>query len=294
MNNVNGILLVVGAMAAFALEDMFIKLLSVTVPTGQIMVVLGVVCGLLFAILAVATRKRIFDPVAWQPLPLARAATEMVGALTFRDRSVAGGSVHRGRRVSGDAAGRHHGRGAVSGGTSRLAALERRRAGLHRRSDDHSTGFEGFQPDSLFVVATVIAIAARDLITRKLDPRVASSVVALQAYFAVAVVGCGADGVFRTTRYSAAIGADRSVPWCRRVWCSGLLRHRHGHADRRGFGPDAFPLYPADLFDHGAGMLMFGERPDFLTFAGAALIMGSGMYTFIRERKLARELAVAA
>ena len=62
MNNVNGILLVVGAMAAFALEDMFIKLLSVTVPTGQIMVVLGVVCGLLFAALAVATRKRILDP----------------------------------------------------------------------------------------------------------------------------------------------------------------------------------------------------------------------------------------
>ena len=47
MNNVNGILLVVGAMAAFSLEDMFIKHLSVSsVPTGQIMVVLGLVCGL--------------------------------------------------------------------------------------------------------------------------------------------------------------------------------------------------------------------------------------------------------
>ena len=83
MNNVNGILLVVGAMAAFALEDMFIKHLSVSVPTGQIMILLGAVCGLVFAIMAVGTRKRIFDRVAWRPLPLVRAGSEGIGAIAF-------------------------------------------------------------------------------------------------------------------------------------------------------------------------------------------------------------------
>ncbi len=36
------------------------------------------------------------------------------------------------------------------------------------------------------------------------------------------------------------------------------------------------------------GITFFGERPDLLTFAGAALIIGSGLYTFLRERHLAR------
>ena len=83
MNNVNGILLIIGSMAAFSLEDMFIKHLSISVSTGQIMIVLGLFCGLVFVLMSLATRKRIFDPVAWQPLPLARAGAEAVGALTF-------------------------------------------------------------------------------------------------------------------------------------------------------------------------------------------------------------------
>ncbi|WP_302478006.1 hypothetical protein [Ruegeria arenilitoris] len=43
MDNVKGILLIVASMAAFSLEDMFIKRLLDSVSTGQIMVVLGVV-----------------------------------------------------------------------------------------------------------------------------------------------------------------------------------------------------------------------------------------------------------
>ena len=83
MNNVNGILLIIGSMAAFALEDMFIKHLSVSVSTGQIMIALGLICGAVFTLMSMATRKRIFDPVAWQPLPLIRAGTEAFGALSF-------------------------------------------------------------------------------------------------------------------------------------------------------------------------------------------------------------------
>ena len=83
MNNVNGILLVVAAMAAFTLEDMFIKQLSVTVQTGQIMMVLGVFCSAAFLTMAVVTRKRIFIAEAWKPLPLLRAGAEAVSALTF-------------------------------------------------------------------------------------------------------------------------------------------------------------------------------------------------------------------
>jgi drug/metabolite transporter (DMT)-like permease len=293
MNNVNGILLVVGAMAAFALEDMFIKLLSVTVPTGQIMVVLGVVCGFLFAVLAVATRKRILDPVAWQPLPLARAATEMVGALTFVtalslvDLSTVaavfqamplavtmGAALFLGEKV----------------GWRRWSAVGLGFIGVLMII---RPGFEGFQPDSLYVVATVIAIAARDLITRKLDPRVASSVVALQAYFAVAVSGL-ALMVF-TAQPVIPLQSAQIGPYIGAVGFGVLGYYGIVTAMRIGEASALMPFrYTRLIFSIMAGMLMFGERPDFLTFAGAALIMGSGMYTFIRERKLARELALTA
>ncbi len=293
MNNVNGILLVVGAMAAFALEDMFIKLLSGTVPTGQIMVVLGVVCGFLFAVLALATRKRILDPVAWKPLPLARAATEMVGALTFVtalslvDLSTVaavfqalplvvtmGAALFLGEKV----------------GWRRWSAVG---VGFIGVLMIIRPGFEGFQPDSLFVVATVIAIAARDLLTRKLDPRVASSVVALQAYFAVAVSGV-ALMVF-TAQPVIPLQSAQIGPYLGAVGFGVLGYYGIVTAMRIGEASALMPFrYTRLIFSIMAGMLMFGERPDFVTLSGAALIMGSGMYTFIRERKLARQMALAA
>ena len=83
MNNVIGILLLVGSMAAFAIEDMFIKYLSASVPTGQILIVLGVFCGPTFALLSVAMRNRIFDPAAWGFLPMACVVSEGLGAVLF-------------------------------------------------------------------------------------------------------------------------------------------------------------------------------------------------------------------
>ncbi|CUJ88524.1 phosphonate utilization associated putative membrane protein [Ruegeria denitrificans] len=293
MNNVHGIFLVVGAMAAFALEDMFIKLLSVTVPTGQIMVVLGLVCGFLFALLALVTRKRIFDPLAWKPLPLARAGTEMVGAMTFVTAlslvelsTVAavfqamplavtmGAALFLGETV----------------GWRRWSAIGLGFIGVLMII---RPGFEGFQPESLFVVATVIAIAARDLITRKLDSRVASSVVALQAYFAVAISGV-ALMVF-TAQPVVSLHTWQIGPYLGAVGFGFLGYYGIVIAMRIGEASALTPFrYTRLIFSIAAGMLMFGERPDLMTLAGATLIMGSGMYTFIRERRLARELAVAA
>ena len=42
------------------------------------------------------------------------------------------------------------------------------------------------------------------------------------------------------------------------------------------------------------GVTMFGERPDTLTLTGAALIVGSGLYTLLREARLHRRARRAA
>ncbi len=115
MNNVNGILLIIGSMAAFSLEDMFIKHLSIGVSTGQIMIVLGLFCGLVFVALSLATRKRIFDPLAWRGLPLARGRDRGNWRSGLCHRAVSGRDVHCRCSFSGDAAGGDHGGCTVSG-----------------------------------------------------------------------------------------------------------------------------------------------------------------------------------
>jgi drug/metabolite transporter (DMT)-like permease len=37
-------------------------------------------------------------------------------------------------------------------------------------------------------------------------------------------------------------------------------------------------------------ILLLGEQPDALTWAGIALIVGSGIYAFLRERQIARAI----
>lgn len=293
MNNINGILLIIGSMAAFALEDMFIKHLSISVSTGQIMIVLGLFCSLIFVVMSLATRKRIFDPLAWKALPLARAGTEAVGALTFVtalslvDLSTVaavfqamplavtmGAALFLGEQV----------------GWRRWSAIG---VGFIGVVMIIRPGLEGFQPDSLFVVATVIAIAARDLITRRLDVRVASSVVALQAYIAVGLAGVVL--MLFTAQPVVPLQAVQVGPYLGAIGFGVLGYYGIVSAMRIGEASALTPFrYTRLVFSIIAGMFMFGERPDTMTLAGATLIIGSGMYTFIRERKLARELAVAA
>ncbi|WP_170424300.1 DMT family transporter [Ruegeria arenilitoris] len=293
MNNVHGILLIVGSMAAFSLEDMFIKHLSASVSTGQIMIVLGVVCGLVFAGMSLVTRKRIFDPLAWKPLPLLRAGAEAFGAVTFVtalslvDLSTVaavfqamplavtmGAALFLGETV----------------GWRRWSAIG---VGFIGVLMIIRPGLAGFQPESLFVVATVIAIAARDLITRKLDPRVASSVVALQAYLAIALAGAALmvfSGQPVVPLQSAHVG-----PYLGAIGFGVLAYYAIVTAMRIGEASALTPFrYTRLVFSIAAGMMMFGERPDMMTIAGATLIIGSGMYTFLRERRLASAMAVAA
>ncbi len=292
MNNVNGILLLIGSMAAFAIEDMFIKHLSASVPTGQILIVLGVFCGLAFALLSVATRKRILDPAAWSLLPVVRAACEGLGAVLFVtalsliDLSTVaavfqalplavtmGAALFLGEKV----------------GWRRWSAIG---VGFIGVLMIIRPGLEGFQPETLLVVATVFLIAARDLVTRRIDARVASSVVALQAYIAAILAGSVlmiTAGQSLTPVQPAQVG-----PYLAAVIFSMLGYYGIVAAMRVGEASAMMPFrYTRLVFSMIAGVLMFNERPDLMTLAGATLIIGSGLYTFVRERRLARQMATA-
>ena len=51
--------------------------------------------------------------------------------------------------------------------------------------------------------------------------------------------------------------------------------------------------YSRILFALFLGLVLFGEVPDTWTLVGASVIVASGLYTLVRERRLARQAASA-
>ena len=83
MDNLRGAFLMVLAMLGFALEDMFIKLLADTVPIGQILLILGLGGGTIFALIVRAQGDRLIDPNMYSLPILLRALGELFGVLGF-------------------------------------------------------------------------------------------------------------------------------------------------------------------------------------------------------------------
>ncbi len=290
MENIRGILLVLAAMAAFTVEDMFIKQLSTTVPVGQILIFLGMGSGLIFATLAILNRHRLWARAAWRPLMLMRAATEAIAAVSFAtslslvDISVVaavfqatplaitmGAALFLGEDV----------------GWRRWTAIGLGFAGVLLII---RPGLEGFEPAALLVLVAVLGVSARDLITRRVDSAVPSTVVSFQG-FAVLVPAGAALLLFGPGAPTALAGPEAAM------MAGGVLFGALGYygivsAMRVADASAVTPFrYSRLIFSLLVGVIVFHERPDALTLAGATLIIATGLYTFLRERQLARRLA---
>ena len=82
-DNLRGIVLMIASMAGFAAEDMFIKWAAADLPTGQILLMIGIVGGAVFAGMARAQGQRTFVPSALHPAVVGRNLGEMVGTFGF-------------------------------------------------------------------------------------------------------------------------------------------------------------------------------------------------------------------
>ena len=81
--NLRGILLMITAMAFFAVEDMFIKFAAAGMPAGQIIFISGLFGVPVFAAIARARGQSVFVSGAWHPAVLIRGGGEMVGSLAL-------------------------------------------------------------------------------------------------------------------------------------------------------------------------------------------------------------------
>ena len=146
-------------------------------------------------------------------------------------------------------------------------------------------GAAAFDAHALYAVAAVAFIATRDLSTRRMGARLPSALVALVSGVAVTL----AAGLAAAAQPWPAV-TPRQMGLMTLAAAFLIVGFIFAvRAMRVGEVAFAAPFrYSILLFAIVLGLVLFGEVPDGLTLAGAALIVGSGLFTFWREQALAR------
>ncbi len=144
-------------------------------------------------------------------------------------------------------------------------------------------GADGFNVWSLYALAAVLSVTVRDLVTRRLSPDVPGMAVTLGTTVAVMI----AAGLASMTQDWVPITAPAasyivgSAMFVITGYFFSIQVMRSG--DVSFIAPFRYTgLIGAMII----GFLVFGEVPTALTLIGAAIVIGTGMFTFYRERKL--------
>ena len=287
MNNRKGIVLMLVAMAGFTLEDLFVKKLSSSLSIGQILITFGICSSLVFALIAMANGHNVFAGHAWTRITIARTVAEAIAAVAFvislslvplatvaAVLQVSPLTITMGAALFlGEQVGWRRWMAIISGFIGVLFIIR--------------PGFSDFNPTVLIVLISVMGITIRDLITRVISDSIATSVVSFQAFASLFI-----SGLLVTAFNSDEIVAISSIQAS--YFLGGVVFGVIGYygivsSMRIGDASIVSPFrYSRLLFSITVGILVFNEYPDFLTLIGAAIIVCSGLYTFLREHQFRR------
>lgn len=273
----------VAAMAAFALEDMFVKALTRSIPVGQALVLFGLGGMVVFIALARRRGETPFHPaIVTRPI-LIRSVCEVGGRLCYTLAIAltplssasailqatplvvaAGAVVFFGQKV----------------GWRRWAAIA---VGFVGVLIILRPGMSGFTPASWFAVLGTLGFAGRDLATRA-APVAMSNVQLGVVGFAMLIVA-GAPLLAWTGGAAALDGAEWAL-LAGAVATGVAAYYALTAAMRVGEIAIVAPFrYTRLVFAMALGALVFAERPDAMTLLGSAVIVGSGLYTVLRARR---------
>lgn len=287
MDNLRGSLLMVAAMAGFAIEDAVIKYLAAVMPVGQIMVVIGLGGALVFGLIASQRKLGLFVPDFLRGAVLVRNLAEMVGAAAV----VMAIALVPLAAVTAILQ-------AMPLAVTLGAALFLREPVGWRRWSAIVVGFvgvlmilrpgsAGFDPAALLAVIGVLALSVRDLATRRVPPRVHS--LQLSAWGFVMIIPAGLLLLALTASAPVAPTAGQ-WGWLMGGLLAGILAYGAlVSATRLGDIAATTPFrYSRLIFAMAIGAAFFGERPDAMTLAGSVLVVGAGLYTLLRQIRLQR------
>ncbi len=279
-------------MASFTMNDAITKEMSSEMNFGQVMLVRGVFAMLLMAALFFRqSRVRKLNSAMVKPVAL-RVAAEVAGTVTFLTAIVhlplantaaifqalplavtLGAALFLGEAV----------------GWRRWLAIS---AGFLGVLVIIRPGLAGFSQFSLYALLSVVFFAVRDLATRRIPAQVPSLFVTFVTTVAVMVTGglilFPLGGWTPLSAKGVSLLALAAVLVLIGYQCV-IIALRSG--DISAIAPFR---YTALLWAILLGYLVFGDVPDAMMTTGATIIVLSGLYTFYRERKLARPVAASA
>jgi drug/metabolite transporter (DMT)-like permease len=287
MDNGRGVSLMILAMAAFAVEDAFIKTAALRLPTGQILSVIGAFGLCFYLMLMRRTGTPLIARGALHPAAMLRLAGEILGsvcfvsALTVVPLATASAILQALPLALTAAAALFL---AEPVGWRRWSAVL---LGLVGVLMIIRPGVEGFIPASLLVVAAVAALALRDIATGRVPRNISS--LQLSAWVYVALVPTGILLDLALGRVWVSPDTDGSIALAGAVVFGILAYWSITEAMRAGEISFIAPFrYSRLVFSLILAVVFLGERPDGWTLAGAAVIIATGLYTFWRERMTRR------
>ncbi|WP_323041487.1 DMT family transporter [Gemmobacter sp.] len=283
-DNLRGGLLMVAAMAAFAIEDMLVKAVGGRVPPGQIILAIGIGSTLVLGLIALRQRHPLVTRAVLHPLVIVRNLAEMSGsagfitALTLMPLGTAS-ALHQTMPLAmtlgaavflGEKVGWRRWAAVAAGFLGVLVILRPTGDGLSAAAAAAS-------------MTAVFSLAVRDLATRKVAGAVSSLSLALWGSVSFIPSGLILMGVTGSP-WMMPQGLD----WALLAGVAGMGVTGYWLmvvATRVGEVSAIMPYrYSRLVFAMVLGWLAFREMPDTWMLAGSALIVGSGLYTFVRER----------
>jgi S-adenosylmethionine uptake transporter len=290
-DNARGALLMMASMASFTINDTFVKLVGDDLPLMQILFLRGLATTTLIGLLAWRLRAielRLSGRDA--ALVALRTACEVGAAYFFLTALInmplanvtailqvlpltvaLGGALVFGESL----------------GWRRLTAILVGFAGMLLIV---RPGPEGFNLYAGYALVAVGMVTVRDLATRRMSSAVPSLTVTLAAASGVtlfaALAGLGQDWAPVTARHATLVGA--SAVFIMGGYLFSVLVMRVGEV-----AVVAPFRYTGLLWALVLGWAVFGDWPAPLTLLGAAIIAATGIYTMLREARLARRARAA-
>lgn len=278
--NQRGAAFMTASMAGFAVEDVFVKAAAQTLPLGQVLLTIGLLGMLIFAAMAARKGEALLPPAFLSRPMLIRCGFEITGrlfyglAITLTALSttsailqatplvvVAGAALVFGERVSAQ-----RWLAVLIGFVGVLVIL--------RPGSD-------FSALSLLAVVGLLGFAGRDLATRAAPKGLSNRQLGALGFAMLATAGA----ILMVVNGGATVPTAQGLMYLAGGTVFAMLGyHALTYAMRTGEVSAVTPFrYTRLVFAMVLAIALFGERPDFATWIGAALVVGSGIFALTRK-----------
>ncbi|WP_292950750.1 MULTISPECIES: DMT family transporter [unclassified Neptuniibacter] len=288
-DNLRGSTFMLLAMAAFAIEDMFIKAAAETISLGVVLALFGFGGMFVFMLMTWSKGEKVLRPEVVSGPILTRAACEIIGrlcfalAITLTPLSSASAILQATPLVVVVGAAlifREH----VS--TSRWIAIALGFCGVLMII---RPGLDSFNPASLFALLSTLGFAGRDLATRGASTSLSNAHLGVYGFFVLIPTGL----VLHVVQAEAVDLQFKAMLSVLGAVAFGVIAYNAlTIAMRTGDVSVVTPFrYTRLLFSFALGFVIFGEIPDIWTWIGAGVIVSSGVYTLLVSRQSMRKKA---